>query len=96
MQIAGAKGVHCRGKPGANPRLTLLSLLLGSVWGFVRCDHARRATLTSTGSISLYRTSARKGANGDATRSVTEGSREAPSVLRSPAIEAFDRKKFRT
>ncbi len=36
MQIAGAKGVHLQGEPGAGPRLTLLGLLLGSVWGFVR------------------------------------------------------------
>jgi hypothetical protein len=36
MQIAGAKGVHLQGQPGAGPRLTLLGLLLGSVWGFVR------------------------------------------------------------
>jgi len=63
MQIAGAKGVHVQGQPGAGPRLTLLGLLLGSVWGFVRgqvrpdqcrsrCwpsrDQAPRAALTST------------------------------------------------
>ena len=46
MQIAGAKGVHLQGQPGANPRLTVLGSLLGSVRGFV-CDHAPRAEQTS-------------------------------------------------
>lgn len=36
MQIAGAKGVRLQGQPGADPRLTLMGLLKGSVWGFVR------------------------------------------------------------
>ena len=44
MQIAGAKGVHLQGQPGAGPRLTLMGslmgLLMGSVWGFVRGESA--------------------------------------------------------
>ena len=40
MQIAGAKGVHLQGQPGADPRLTLMGLLRGSVWGFVRGQRA--------------------------------------------------------
>lgn len=40
MQIAGAKGVHLQGQPGAGPRLTLMGLLRGSVWGFVRGERA--------------------------------------------------------
>ena len=46
MQIAGAKGVHLQGQPGAGPRLTLMGLLMGSVWGLSggpsRCDRAPR------------------------------------------------------
>ena len=33
MQIAGAKGVLLQGQPGAGPRLTMMGLLRGSVWG---------------------------------------------------------------
>ena len=40
MQIAGAKGVHLQGQPGAGPRLTLMGLLRGSVWGFVWGENA--------------------------------------------------------
>lgn len=40
MQIAGAKGVHLQGQPGAGPRLTMMGLLRGSVWGFVWGENA--------------------------------------------------------
>ena len=40
MQIAGAKVVHVQGQPGAGPRLTLMGLLRGSVWGFVWGENA--------------------------------------------------------
>jgi hypothetical protein len=52
MQIAGAKGAHLQGQPGAGPRRTLMGLLRGSVWGFVRgqsaaTDADRAAGLTA-------------------------------------------------
>ncbi len=40
MQIAGAKGAHLQGQTGAGPRLTLMGLLRGSVWGLVWGENA--------------------------------------------------------